>query len=661
MQQSSTLLRLVAAASFFWVNAPAALAQTVYGLTSVPTPSTTVFSLVTFDAATPGTFTARVPITGLTAGQDLVGLDARPNTGQLFALGYDPAGTQAQLYTLSPTTGILTPVGAALTLNLGPTTSRIGFDFNPTVDRIRVTGGTGTNFRLNPNTGALAATDTNLAYAATDANAGQTPGVGSVAYANSFIGATRTVLYDIDEANSRYTTQDPPNGGVLNSRAQLTVNTATALATDLDIYFNPTTRANTAYLTIVTGTTGSPVTQLYTLDFIQGTGMTLVGTVGPVGTVVTDIAFAINRPAALPAVTGQLAYALAGTNLITFDTAQPGLVRTATGITGLPADQTLVGIDVRPATNALYALGYRLADQMAQLYTLNAVTGTLTAVGTPVVLTLGTTAADAIGFDFNPTVDRIRVVGSNRANFRLNPNDGTLASTDTQLSYAAGDANAGTSPAVATAAYTNSFAGAGLASTTTLFDYDRALNVLATQRPPNDGILNTVGSSGLTLNATPSASLDIYNSAAGTNTAYLVANTAASANSSLYTVDLTTGAATLVGPIGFGLLARDIAIASAAGVVTAVRDRTDLATELGLYPNPTRGLARLAFVLPRAGRVELSVFDALGRRVAGLPAAALPAGAQSVLWDASRVRPGLYRLRLAVDGQPAASRSLVVE
>ena len=185
--------------------------------------------------------------------------------------------------------------------------------------------------------------------------------------------------------------------------------------------------------------------------------------------------------------------------------------------------------------------------------------------------------------------------------------------------------------------------------------------MLATQLPPNDGKLNTVGGSGLTLNATPSASLDIFSPAAGNNTAYLVANTAASANSSLYTVNLTTGAATLVGPVGFGLLARDIAVAAATGVVTAVRDRADLATELGLYPNPTRGLARLAFVLPRASRVELSVFDALGRRVAGPPAAALPAGAQSVLWDASRVRPGLYRLRLAVDGQPAASRSLVVE
>ena len=34
-----------------------------------------------------------------------------------------------------------------------------GFDFNPTVDRIRVVSDTGQNLRLNPDTGAVAAVD----------------------------------------------------------------------------------------------------------------------------------------------------------------------------------------------------------------------------------------------------------------------------------------------------------------------------------------------------------------------------------------------------------------------------------------------------------------------------------------------------------------------
>ncbi|MCC2547075.1 DUF4394 domain-containing protein [Hymenobacter sp. BT175] len=636
-----------------------AAAQTVYGLSA--TLGATPGSLVTFDATNPGVLTATVAITGRGAGQTLVGLDSRPNTGELFVLGYNFTDIQVQLYTLNPTTGVLTAVGPLQPLNLGNNFNRIGFDFNPTVDRIRVTGSNNTNFRLNPNNGAVIV-DGNLAYAATDANAGQTPGIGAVAYANSFIGATTTVLYDIDEANSRYTVQNPPNDGILNSRTAFGRNLF-GIATDLDIYFNPTTRTNSAYLTMAQNPPGMPPampTQLYTLDFMTGAGLTLVGNVGPAGTIVTDIAFAISRPATLPAITGQLAYALGGTNLLTFDTAQPGLIRTATGITGIPADQTLVGIDVRPATNVLYGLGYRAADQMATVYTLNATTGVATPVGPAVMLPLGTAATDVIGFDFNPTVDRIRVTSSNRANFRLVPTTGAIAATDTQLAYAATDANAAATPAIATVAYTNSFMGATATSGTTLYDYDRTLNILATQVPPNDGTLNTLGSSGLTLNATmPSVSLDIYSPAAGTNTAYLVTNSAASANSSLYTLNLTNGATTLVGAIGQGSAVRDIAVAAATGVVTGTR-RAELATlEMSVYPNPATNQATVAFRLEKSARVDVTVFDALGRQVEVVRAGMLPAGAQQVRWNA-RGHAGLYFLHLSIDGQPAGVRQTIV-
>ncbi|MCI1189069.1 DUF4394 domain-containing protein [Hymenobacter sp. DH14] len=647
-----TLLGLAA----LGLSAAAAQAQTVYGLVST---AGAVSSLATFQATAPGTFTATVPITGLATGQTLVGLDTRPNTGQLFALGYTATGTQAQLYTLNPTTGALTTVGGAITLNLGTVLNRIGFDFNPTVDRIRVTGSNNSNFRLNPNNGAVAATDTNLAYATTDANAAQTPGVGAVAYGNSFIGATTTVLYDIDEANSRYTTQDPPNNGTLNSRTALTVNTATALATDLDIYFDPTARTNGAYLTIATGTTAAPTTQLYTLDFITGANMTAVGTVGPAGTLVTDIAFAISRPATLPAITGQLAYALAGTNLLTFDTGQVGLIRTSVGITGVDAAQTLVGLDIRPATNTLYALGYNATAQTYTLYSLNNLTGVATAVNaTPIALALGT---GKVGFDFNPTVDRIRVTSGNRANFRLNPVDGTVAATDTQLAYATTDANAAATPNIGASAYTNSVAGT-TAATTTLYNYDLGLNILATQSAPNTGVLATVGATGIVANTTtPSLDLDIYSSAAGTNTAYLVANPGTATSTNLYTVNLTTGATTLVGAIGNGLAARDIAVAGSGGVATAVRERADLATGFGLYPNPTTRQTNVVFALAQAGRVQLDVYDAMGRRVATTVAGQLAAGPNTLRWEADALRTGLYTMRLSVNGQATASRQLMLE
>ena len=127
-------------------------------------------------------------------------------------------------------------------------------------------------------------------------------------------------------------------------------------------------------------------------------------------------------------------------------------------------------------------------------------------------------------------------------------------------------------------------------------------------------------------------------------------------------MNLTTGAATLVGAIGNGLAARDIAVAGATGVVTAVRERTDLATAFGLYPNPATRHYCWPSRWPAPASVELSVFDNLGRRVATsarcgparrrpTPCAGMPA----------RAKPGLYFVRLAVDGQPAATRQLVVE
>ncbi|WP_082116050.1 DUF4394 domain-containing protein [Hymenobacter terrenus] len=658
MRQNSTSFRLAAAAGLLILGTQAAQAQTVYGL-SVASP--TVVNLVTFSAATPGTFTATVPLTGLGAGQSIVGIDTRPNTGELFALGYNPTGTQAQLYNVNRTTGVLTPIGAALTLNLGATPSRIGFDFNPAVDRIRVTSAARTNFRLNPNNGALAATDATLTYAAGDANASQTPGVGSSAYTNSYIGSTATILYNLDEANSRLVTQIPPNDGTQNTVGALgVVTTGANQVSDLDIYFNPTTGTNVAYMTstIVSGAAAATST-LYTVNLTTGAA-TAVGALGTGPLVaITDIACAIDRPTTLPAVTGNLAYALAGGNLLTFDTALPGSIRTSVGITGVDATQALVGLDIRPATNRLYALGYNATAQTYQLYTINSTTGVATAVNTtPIALALGT---GKVGFDFNPTVDRIRVTSSNRTNVRLIPTDGTIAFTDTQLAYASTDANSAATPNIGAVAYTNSVAGT-TAATTTLYNYDLSLNILTTQNPPNAGTLNTTGATGITVNTTtPNVDLDIYSPAAGTNTAYLVANTGVSANTSLYTVNLTTGATTLVGAIGNGIAARDITVAGPTGVPTAARERTDLATGFSLYPNPATSSTRLAFTLARASRVELGVFDTMGRRVTTQTAGLLPAGPQALAWESAKVKAGLYVVRLTVDGQTAATRQVVVE
>jgi len=155
-------------------------------------------------------------IVGITAGQQLVGIDARPSTGQLYALGYNASSGAAQLYILSmptspsATTVTATPINATpITLNLQDNNRantrglvpNIGFDFNPRADRIRVVAPNGTNYRLNPNTGGLAGTDTNLSYVSGN-TVGHAPYIGTAAYTNSATAVAGTTLYDVDVTNT---------------------------------------------------------------------------------------------------------------------------------------------------------------------------------------------------------------------------------------------------------------------------------------------------------------------------------------------------------------------------------------------------------------------------------------------------------------------------
>jgi hypothetical protein len=518
-------------------------AQTIYALSGN--------NLISFGPAAPSSMLSNKTVAGILAGQNIAGLDFRPNTGELFALGYNQLSGEARLYVINLSSGAATPVGAAnipLKANMG----KIGFDFNPTVDRLRVTGSDNSNYRLNPVTGGLAATDLNLAFAAADANAAANPSVGAVAYTNSYIGATATTLYNYDDSLNVLTTQIPPNNGTLNTigASGISVNLTDA-SSDMDIFFDAVSSTNRAYLAANTGT--DVVDNLYTVNLMTG-ATTLVGSVGAA---VSDIAVFIDRT--VPAtISGQIVWALAANNfLLSFDSGLPGTIRDIRPVSGVATGQVLAGMDFRPATGELFALGYNAMTGEGRLYTLNLATGAATPVGTaPFVLKPN---MGKIGLDFNPTVDRVRVTGSDNSNFRLNPVTGGIAATDMNLIFAAADVNAGKDPSIGAVGYTNSFNGS---TATTLYNYDDSLNILTTQIPPNNGTLNTVGASGISVNlADASGDMDIfYNPLSGANLAYLSANVGTSASDNFYRLDLTTGAATLVGKIGNGIAVNDIAV-----------------------------------------------------------------------------------------------------
>ncbi len=245
-------------------------------------------------------------------------------------------------------------------------------------------------------------------------------------------------------------------------------------------------------------------------------------------------------------------YGVTTTNsLVRFDSATPGVINGTVALSGLTG--TLLGIDFRPTTGELFGL-----TSDSRLYTINVLTGAATAVGAAGQFVL---TGSSFGFDFNPTVDRIRVTSNTGQDLRLNPLNGAIAATDPNLTYAPGDPNAAAVPSVVASAYTNSFAGS---ATTTLYDIDSSLDILAIQNPPNNGVLNTVGSLGL--NASNNVGFDIFYFG---NQGFASIQFAGAAATGFYGINLGTGAASLIGNIGNNLVVTDIAIAAVPEPTTA--------------------------------------------------------------------------------------------
>ena len=79
------------------------------------------------------------------------------------------------------------------------------------------------------------------------------------------------------------------------------------------------------------------------------------------------------------------------------------------------------------------------------------------------------------------------------------------------------------------------------------------------------------------------------------------------------------------------------------------------------YPNPFNPSTEIRFNLPRASEVRLTVHDLLGRKVATLVDERLPAGSQTVTFDAGNLSSGVYLYRLQADGYSETRKMLLVK
>ena len=225
----------------------------------------------------------------------------------------------------------------------------------------------------------------------------------------------------------------------------------------------------------------------------------------------------------------------ANDRLVTFNSDSPGAVRATKRISGLRAGEAVTAIDVRPSNGALYGV-----TDAGRLYTIAASTGRARAVS-PNPFGLSLRGRD-VGFDFNPTVDKLRVVSDKNQNFRVDPLSGRVldgdpaqpgVQPDRDLSYEPTDPAAGTDPQVRSSAYTGNAPGA----TPRLFGIDVIRGTLVLQDPPNQGVLSTVGRLGA--GARRAVGFDI----ARDGTAF-VASRAGRRSVRLYRVNLDSGRAT---------------------------------------------------------------------------------------------------------------------
>jgi hypothetical protein len=151
------------------------------------------------------------------------------------------------------------------------------------------------------------------------------------------------------------------------------------------------------------------------------------------------------------------------------------------------ADGTPLGVDVRPADGRLYGV-----TSAGQIVTIEPASGAATQVSR---LSEPFQSGGRAVVDFNPVPDRMRLMGMNGTNFRVNVDTGAVI-RDGQLRYQAGTPMAETMPRITAGAYINNRAGA---AETRLYTIDTLAGTYNLQAPPNDGVQQVRGQFGMTL------------------------------------------------------------------------------------------------------------------------------------------------------------------
>ena len=221
------------------------------------------------DTSNPSVVTQSGSISGIGAGESILGLDYRANGGNIWAI------TDANLiYNIDTVNFAATSVGPTLNPTLTSAGNSFGFDFNPNAaggvlfrtiagdtQNNRV-GDTRTSDYLFVDAATNDADRVPVFYAAGDANEGATPNIQGIAYNNNIEGATTTQQFGIDASNGAVVTV-ANNAGTLETVGDLALNGL--ISNELAFDISGDTGIGFASIAL----DGGP-SQLYTIDLVDG-------------------------------------------------------------------------------------------------------------------------------------------------------------------------------------------------------------------------------------------------------------------------------------------------------------------------------------------------------------------------------------------------------
>jgi Domain of unknown function (DUF4394) len=263
------------------------------------------------------------------------------------------------------------------------------------------------------------------------------------------------------------------------------------------------------------------------------------------------------------------AYNGANKHLVSFSADAPGTFLSDVPIVGLVGAEHVVGMDFVPRSDELSGVVRDGSTNTSRLVRIDRDTGALTNYVTPITLAGG---IGYFGISYSGA-DEYMYITNGISNITVTPTAGIGAFTRTPYAFAPGDVGVGLTPFIPSIAHTRS---SGLSQPNTMYGISFQTGAL----PPSlvriggingaspaqtSGQVFTVGPLGPgTISGEGYGGFDIQAGATIGYATLRIGGSLATAANNLYTVDLATGAATLVGvigPLGAGTRIDGIAIA----------------------------------------------------------------------------------------------------